>query len=66
MSDTKTTERERLIFAYIDGFELATILTREIEMDDLIKRAAWKADRLLHPGSIIAYRKENYQNECVC
>lgn len=55
MLNSPPTEREKLIFAYIDGFEYAKILTKEIEIEKLIQQAAWKADRLLHPGTIIAY-----------
>lgn len=46
------TEREKLIFAYIEGFESGNSTKREWTKAQVIKKAAWKADRILNNGSI--------------
>lgn len=48
-------ERDKIIFAYISGFELGKLLKRELTIDELIRKAAWKADMLLHPGTTVVY-----------
>lgn len=52
------TEREKIILAYLDGFETALRLENKWEAKRLVKRAAWKADMLMHPGATLVWAND--------
>jgi hypothetical protein len=55
MSSRQFTVREELIFAYMEGFKSGKIITRELTEEQIIRKATWKANRLLHPGATLVY-----------
>lgn len=55
----EVTERDRLLFAYISGFERGSVLKKEWTKKDVIKHAAWCADCMLSPGSMVVWDDGN-------
>lgn len=54
----RLTEREKIILAYLDGFETAKRLKNEWEVGRLIRQAGWKADMLMHPGATMIWAND--------